>query len=85
MTRRLTHKGLTRPLLVAATLLIVVSSCGGAMSPGEYVEELNSLVAEVGPDLEASVDAYEQIVDPTMDDWSEFVEREVALRRVFST
>ena len=51
------------------------------MSPSEYVEGLNSFVADVGPDLDASTTAYEQIADPTIDDWTTFVDREIELHR----
>jgi hypothetical protein len=53
------------------------------MSADEYVEGLNDLVATTAPDLVASLAAYEQIADPTMADWAAFVEREIAIRRVF--
>ena len=53
------------------------------MSADEYVEGLNDLVATTAPDLGASLTAYEQIADPTMADWAAFVEREIAIRRVF--
>ncbi len=66
------------------SLLIVIAACGGSMSPSEYVEGLNSFVAEVGPDLDASATAYEQIADPTIDDWATFVDREIELHREVS-
>jgi hypothetical protein len=53
------------------------------MSADEYVDGLNDLVATTAPDLEASLAAYERIEDPTLADWTAFVEREIAIRRVF--
>lgn len=81
MKRRLGRSSPKRGLATAMSLLLVIAACGGSMSPSEYVEGLNSFVADVGPDLDASVAAYEQIVDPTMDDWATFVEREIELHR----
>ena len=72
-----------RTFLLGAGLLITLAACSGSMSPDEYVEGLNDLVATAAPDLEASVVAYEQIADPTMADWAAFVDREIAIRRVF--
>lgn len=72
-------------LLAGATLLIVVAACGGSMSPDEYVEGLNDLVAETAPELVASSEAYEQIADPTMADWVAYVDREIAILRVFGS
>ena len=63
--------------------MITLAACGGSMSGDEYVEGLNDLVATTAPDLDASLAAYEQIADPTMADWAAFVEREIAIRRVF--
>ncbi len=63
--------------------MITVAACSGSMSPDEYVEGLNDLVAAAAPDLDASLVAYQQIADPTMADWAAFVDREIAIRRVF--
>ena len=63
--------------------MITLAACGGSMSADEYVEGLNDLIATTAPDLVASLAAYEQITDPTMTDWAAFVEREIAIRRVF--
>jgi hypothetical protein len=63
--------------------LIALAACGGSMSADEYVEGLNDLVATTAPDLVASLAAYEQIAEPTMADWTAFVEREIAILRVF--
>ncbi len=65
--------------IAAVSLLLAIAACGGATSPSEYVEGLNNFVADVGPDLDASRVAYEQIVEPTMDDWATFVDREIEL------
>jgi hypothetical protein len=61
----------------------MLAACGGSMSADEYVEGLNALVATTAPDLAASLAAYEEIADPTVADWASFVEREIAIRRVF--
>jgi hypothetical protein len=62
---------------------MAVAACGGSMSTTEYVDSLNDLVATAAPDLQVSLAAYEQIADPTMADWITFIDREVAIRRVF--
>jgi hypothetical protein len=80
---RCTDETVRRTLLVGAGLLITLAACGGSMSADEYVEGLNDLIATTAPDLVASLAAYEQITDPTMTDWAAFVEREIAIRRVF--
>lgn len=72
-----------RILLVAAIVSIAVAGCGGPMSENEYVEGLNDLVATGAPDLDASVEAYEQIANPTIEDWATFVDREIAIRQAF--
>ncbi|MGI9584036.1 MAG: hypothetical protein ACR2N7_00410 [Acidimicrobiia bacterium] len=72
-----------RVLLATAGLLLVLAACGGSAGADRYVEGLNDLVATTAPDLEASLAEYEQISDPTMEDWAVFIEREVAIRRVF--
>jgi len=78
-----THETVRRTLLAGAVLLITLAACGGSMSADEYVEGLNDLVATTAPDLVESLAVYEQIADPTMADWAAFVEREIAIRRVF--
>lgn len=47
------------------------------MSETEYVENLNALVVDAGSDLEGSLAAYEQIADPTLDDFIGFVEQQL--------
>ena len=63
--------------------MLVLAACSGSMSADEYVAGLNDLIATTAPDLVESTAAYEQIADPTMEDWAAFVEREIAIRRVF--
>jgi hypothetical protein len=63
--------------------MIALAACGGSMSADDYVDGLNDLIATTAPDLDASLAAYEQIADPTLEDWAAFVEREIAIRRVF--
>jgi hypothetical protein len=63
--------------------MIALAACGGSMSADDYIDGLNDLVAATAPDLDASLAAYEQIADPTLEDWAAFVEREIAIRRVF--
>lgn len=70
-------------LVVGAGLLVAVAACSGSMSADEYVAGLNGLVATAAPDLEASLVTYDQIEDPTIADWAAFVDREIAIRRVF--
>jgi hypothetical protein len=58
--------------------MVVIAACsGGAMSGNEYVENLNALVVDAGSDLEASLTAYEQISDPTLEDFIGFVEQQL--------
>jgi hypothetical protein len=79
-----TSRGVARrSLLTAASLLIVIAACGRSTSTAGYVDGLNELVATAAPDLQASLADYEQIADPTMADWVTFVDREIAIRRVF--
>jgi hypothetical protein len=69
-----------RPLLFSVGLAIVFASCGvGAMSPTEYVESLNALVVDAGSDLEAALGGYEQISDPTLEEFVEFVEQQLVV------
>lgn len=49
------------------------------MSETEYVEGLNALVVAAASDLEASFVTYEQIADPTLEDFVARVDREVAV------
>lgn len=71
---------LGRLLLFSVGLGMVLTSCGvGPMSETEYVESLNALVANAGPGLEAAQVKYEQITDPTLDDFVEFVEQQLAV------
>jgi hypothetical protein len=64
--------------VVSASLMVVIAACsGGAMSGNEYVESLNALVVDAGSDLEASLTAYEQISDPTLEDFIGFVEQQL--------
>ena len=63
---------------MAGTLMGVVAACGGgSMSETEYVESLNALVMDAGSDLGASLVAYEQIADPTLDDFIDLVEQQL--------
>jgi hypothetical protein len=65
-------------LLVVGTLAVLLAACGGGtMSETEYVESLNTLVVEAGSDFEASIAAYEQIADPTLEDFIDFVEQQL--------
>jgi hypothetical protein len=58
--------------------MVVVAACsGGLTSETEYVESLNALVVDAGSDLEASFAAYEQIADPTLEDFIGFVEQQL--------
>lgn len=47
------------------------------MSETEYVENLNALVVSAGSDLEASLAAFEQIADPTLEDFVDLVEQQL--------
>jgi hypothetical protein len=65
-------------LLVGGSLMVVVAACsGGLTSETEYVESLNALVVDAGSDFEASFAAYEQIADPTLEDFIGFVEQQL--------
>ncbi len=58
--------------------MVVVAACsGGSVSGNEYVESLNALVVDAGSDLEASFAAYEQVADPTLEDFIDFVEQQL--------
>jgi len=67
-----------RTLLAAASLVIVISACGGSTSETEYVEGLNALVKTARSDLEGPSLAYEQIAGSTKADLVAFVELEIA-------
>jgi hypothetical protein len=65
-------------LVVGASLMVVVAACSnGPMSGTEYVESLNALVVDAGSDFEASLAAYEQVADPTLEDFIGFVEQQL--------
>ena len=65
-------------LVVSASLMVVVAACsGGPMSGDEYVESLNALVVDAGSDFETSLAAYEQIANPTLEDFIDFVEQQL--------
>ncbi len=49
------------------------------MSETEYVEDLNVLVVNAGSDLEASAAAFEQIADPTLEEFVAFVEEQLVV------
>jgi hypothetical protein len=69
-----------RTFLVGASLAIVVAACGGgSMSETEYVENLNSLVVSAASGLEASFAAFEQIADPTLEEFVAFVEQQLVV------
>jgi hypothetical protein len=74
---------LRRTLLAGVSLAIVAAACGGSITPTEYVEDLNALVATGRSDLEAAVVAYDQTGEPTMAESFAFIEREVAIRQEF--
>jgi hypothetical protein len=59
-------------------LMIAVAACSsGPMSETEYVESLNDLVADAGADLGASIVAYEQIENPTLEEFIDFVDQQL--------
>jgi hypothetical protein len=65
-------------LVVGASLMVVVAACsGGSMSGDEYVESLNALVVDAGSDFETSLAAYEQIANPSLEDFIDFVEQQL--------
>lgn len=67
-------------LLFSVGLGVVVASCSaGPMSEAEYVESLNALVTNAASGLEAAQVNYEQITDPTLDEFVEFVEQQLAV------
>ena len=71
---------MTRSLLLGTSLAIVVAACGGGpMSETEYVESLNALVLSAGSDLGASLAAFEQIADPTLEEFVGFVEQQLVV------
>jgi hypothetical protein len=74
---------MSRTLLAAAGLAILVAACGGSMTETEYVDALNALVETGRSDLEVSAAAYGQIAEPTLADSVAFIEREVAIRGEF--
>jgi hypothetical protein len=49
------------------------------MSETEYVENLNTLVVHAGSNLEASLAAFEQIADPTLEEFVAFVEEQLVV------
>lgn len=64
---------------MGAILAIVAAACGGGtMTETEYVESLNAMVVSAGSDLGASLAAYEQIENPTLDEFVGFVEQQLA-------
>jgi hypothetical protein len=69
-----------RLLLLIVGLAINIAACGGGpMSETEYVEALNDLVVGAGPELEASLVAFQQIDEPTLDDFVTHVEQQLAV------
>ena len=67
-------------LLFSVGLGMILASCGvGPMSETEYVESLNAMVTNAGTDLEAARVNYEQITNPTLDEFVEFVEQQLAV------
>ncbi|MGI9528979.1 MAG: hypothetical protein ACR2NG_04650, partial [Acidimicrobiia bacterium] len=72
-----------RLLLFSVGFGMVFASCGvGPMSETEYVESLNALVVAAGSDLEAAQEDYEQITDPTLEAFVEFVEQQLAVEYI---
>jgi hypothetical protein len=66
--------------LLAIGLAISIAACGGgSMSETEYVEALNDLVMGAGPALETSLVAFQQIDEPTLDDFVSHVEDQLAV------
>jgi hypothetical protein len=66
------------PLLLGASLAIVVAACGsGPTSETEYVEDLNALVVNAGSGLEASLVTFEGIADPTLEEFVDLVEQQL--------
>lgn len=74
---------MTRTAVAGATLAIAIVACGGSMTADEYVENLNVLAATGLSDFEAAAVVYDQVAEPTLADELVFLEREVAIRRVF--
>jgi hypothetical protein len=72
-----------RALFAGAALAMVIAACGGSMTADEYVEDLNVLTATGRSDFEAAAVAYDQLAEPTLADEVAFLDREVAIRRVF--
>jgi hypothetical protein len=67
-------------LVVGMSLMVAVAACsGGTMSGNEYVESLNALVVDAGTDLEDSLAAYQQVADPTLEDFIDFVEQQLVV------
>ena len=58
--------------------MVVLAACsGGPMSETEYVESLNALVMDTGSDLGGSLAEYEQIADPTVEDFIGLIEQQL--------
>ncbi len=69
-----------RTLAAAVSLAMVVGACGlDPISETEYVEELNTLVADVSSELGGSVATFEQIANPTLADFVSFVEEQLVV------
>lgn len=49
------------------------------MSETDYVESLNALVVRASSDLGASLVVYEQVEDPTLEDFVDFVEQQLVV------
>ncbi len=49
------------------------------MTETEYVEDLNALVVTAGSDLEAALAAFEQITDPTLEEFVAFVDQQLTI------
>lgn len=67
-------------LVVGVCIMVMAAACGdNGMSETEYVENLNALVVDAGTGLAEPLAAYEQVADPTVDDFIGFVEEQLVV------